>query len=379
MDRQPNPTMADVARLAGVSVMTVSRALRDPASVTDSTRSRVTAAAAEISYVQDRAAGALKSGVSNIVTAIVPSLRNSLFAELLQGLADGMSGFGLVLTVGDGRYSAAEEQRVVAEFLSLRPRGLVLHETVHRPETKRMLKRARVPVIEVGDLPRSPVDVAVSFSNEKAAAAMTAHLIEGGRRRIGFLTLPVARSARSKARLLGYRTALESAGLTFEPGLVAEVDCGFEAGAHGLAQLLDRAAIDAVFGAGDVLALGALFEARRRGLAVPGDLAVASFDDHEICRVTEPPLTSLAIPRYEIGRMCAEIIGQRRAAVSGEAPLFTTSASHCGRAPAPARSGECRAADELQIIRILSFVERRRRDVRGTMLHVRSRPWGAHR
>jgi LacI family gluconate utilization system Gnt-I transcriptional repressor len=311
--------MADVARLAGVSVMTVSRALRDPASVTDRTRSRVTAAAAEIAYVQDRAAGALKSGVSNIVAAIVPSLRNSLFTEMLQGLADGLSGFGLVLTVGDGRYSAAEEQRVVAEFLSLRPRGIVLHETVHRPDTKRMLKRARVPVIEVGDLPRSPIDAAVSFSNEKAAGAVTAHLIEGGRRRIGFLTLPVTRSARSKARLLGYRTALEEAGLPFDPARIAEVEGGYEAGAQGLARLLDRSRdLDAVFGAGDVLALGALFEARRRGLAVPGDLAVASFDDHEVCRVTDPPLTSLAIPRYEIGRMCADIIGQRRGGLPEE-------------------------------------------------------------
>ncbi len=95
--------MADVALMAGVSVMTVSRVFRDPGSVTPDTRKRVEAAAAKVSYMPDRMAGALKSGVSNIVAAVVPSLRNSLFSEMLQGLADGLSGRGLVLTVGDAR------------------------------------------------------------------------------------------------------------------------------------------------------------------------------------------------------------------------------------------------------------------------------------
>lgn len=317
---QPNPTMADVARIAGVSVMTVSRAFRDPATVTAETRRRVSAAAASVAYVPDRLAGALKSRVSNMVAAVVPSLRNSLFTEMLQGLADGLSDHGLVLTVGDGRYSPAEEHRIVTEFLTLKPRGLVLHETVHLPETSRVLERAGVPVIEVGDLPRTPAACpgvyAVSFSNEAAARTVTAHLLAMGRIRIAFLTLPVARSARSQARLAGYRAALSEAGAAYDPALVVEVEGGFEQGARGLARLLDAGvAMDAVFGAGDVLAPGALFEARRRGLRVPLDLAVASFDDHEVCRVTDPPLTSLAIPRYAIGRRCAEIIvksGARR-------------------------------------------------------------------
>jgi LacI family gluconate utilization system Gnt-I transcriptional repressor len=218
--------MADVARIAGVSVMTVSRTLRDPATVMDETRRRVMAAAAEISYVPDRMAGALKSGVSNIVAAIVPSLRNSLFTEMLQGLADGLSTRGLVLTVGDGRYSPIEEQRVLSELLTLKPRGLVLHETTHRAETKRLLKRAGVPVIEVGDLPRSAVDHAVSFSNRAAAAAMTAHLIEVGAPShcpadaASRAVRPVPRTAEGlPARLRGGR-------LTFDPDLVAEVEGG---------------------------------------------------------------------------------------------------------------------------------------------------------
>jgi LacI family gluconate utilization system Gnt-I transcriptional repressor len=303
------PTMADVARLAGVSVMTVSRVFRDPDAVTSETRKRVEAAALEISFVPDRAAGALKSGVSNIVTAIVPSLRNSLFAEMLQGLADGLSRRGLVLTVGDGRYSPGEEFRVVSEFLSLRPRGLVLHETAHKAETKHLLKRAGVPVIEVGDIPKSPFEFAVSFSNFEASRTLTEHLIRRGHRRIAFVSLPVKRSARSRVRLDGYKAALAGAGLAYDQELVVEADGGHSSGATALAALLDRdVMIDALYGAGDVLALGAFFEARKRGLRVPEDLAVASFDDHETCRVTDPAITSLSIPRYEIGRRCAEIL-----------------------------------------------------------------------
>jgi LacI family gluconate utilization system Gnt-I transcriptional repressor len=305
---QISPKMADVARIAGVSVMTVSRAFSDPGSVTEETRRRVAAAAAEIAYVPDRTAGALKSRVSNIVAAVVPTLRNALFAEMLQGLADGLSESGLVLTVADARYSQAEEKRVVAEFLTLKPRAIVLHETTHRPETKRLLRRAGVPVIEVGDLPRSPIDYAVSFSNEEAARAMTEHLIRQGRSRIGLLTLPVARSGRSKARLAGYQAALEEARIPFAEARVVEVNGGYEAGVSGVSELLDRAGVDAIFGAGDVLGVSAVLEARRRGLSVPQDIAIASFDDLEVCRAIDPAVTSLDIPRYAIGKRCADII-----------------------------------------------------------------------
>lgn len=311
-----SPTMADVAQAAGVSVMTVSRAFSDPATVTEETRRKIAAAASKLSYVPDRMAGALKSGVSNIVAAVVPSLRNAIFAGTLQGLADGLSARGLVLTVGDGRYSLNEEQRVVLEFLTLKPRALVLHETVHTAETKRMLKRAKVPVIEVGDLPRAAIDFAVSFSNEAAAHAMTQHLLQRGYRRVAILTVPTSRSNRSRARLQGYRTSLERAGIDYDPALVVEVESGYEAAAKGLAQLIERrVGMDAVFGAGDVFALGAFLEAKRRGLRIPEDLAIASFDDHEMCRVTDPAITSLAIPRYEIGRRCAEIVGAEQTRV----------------------------------------------------------------
>ena len=138
---------------------------------------------------------------------------------------------------------------------------------------------------------------------------------------MALLTVPVSRSNRARARLCGYRKALECAGIDYDPACVVEVESGYEAAARGLAQLIERdVGMDAVFGAGDVAALGAFLEAKKRGLRIPEDLAIASFDDHEMCRVTEPGITSLAIPRYDIGRRCAEIVGSEQVRSEADHP-----------------------------------------------------------
>lgn len=304
-------TIHDVARRAGVSIMTVSRAFSAPDLVAAKTLQRVEEAAAAIGYVPHRLAGALRSGVSNLVAAIVPSLENSLFAEFLQGLADGLAPEGMLLTAGDGRHHAANEERLIAEYLGLSPRALVLHETIHAPATAERLKRLPVPVIEVGDMVAEPIQHNISYSNRAAAKGLARHLIERGRRRIAFISLPEERSARTAPRRLGYADALEEAGLPVDPTLLVASESGFETSAKAARQaILDDPSIDSIIGGGDVFAIGAMFACQRLGRAVPDDIAIASFDDHPICREFTPALTALSIPRREIGLATARLIAR---------------------------------------------------------------------
>lgn len=312
------PRIQDVARVAGVSPMTVSRALRGLDSVLPETRKRVEEAVRTIGYIPDQAAGALRAGSGNLVAAIVPSLRNSIFSETLQGLADAISPHGLFLSVADGQRSQDEELLLIRSFLALRPCGLVLQETRHSTATRRLLKGTGIPVVEVGDLVRSPIDMAISFSNREAASRMVRYLLGRGYRRIGLMTLPFHSSERSHSRYLGYRDALAEAGVAVSEDLVIQAPGGFAEGAACLNRLMRCSPRpDAIFGASDVLAVGALLAAQAGGLRVPDDVAIASFDRHEISDAIVPKLTSLDVPRYRIGHLAGQAIVARN---NGEAP-----------------------------------------------------------
>ena len=314
--------LEDVAKRASVSAMTVSRALRAPDQVSEKTRRRIARAVRDVGYVPNELAGGLRTfNRTKLVAAIVPSVRNSLFAATSHGMADALRARGVNLMLGDSHYSPAEEEDLVTAFLAQRPCGIVLHDAVRSPHARKLLLKSGIPIVEVGDLTRRPLDMVVSYSNFAAAKAMTRHLIARGYRRIGFASLATAITARSAARLKGYRAALREAGLTANPAHIVEVEGGFASGGAALVTLV-AAGADAVFFAGDVLAVGAVLECQRRGWSVPGRVAIASFDDHEIAAQVSPALTALRIPRYEIGRRAAELILDRHHGVRRRAPVI---------------------------------------------------------
>lgn len=304
------PTMAEVARRAGVSAMTVSRALKHPDMVSEEARARVHAAVRDTGYLLNDLAGGLKSaGRSKLVAAIFPSLRNSLFSETIQGLADQLQRSGLQLMVADSRRSMQVEESLVESLLAQRPSAIVLHDTMHTTRTRKVLSRAGIPVIETGDIVRRPIDSVVSFSNAAASRAMTSHLIARGYREIAFVSLDLAANVRAQHRLEGYRQALEEARLPQRPTLVITAEPGYASGAAVMRDLMKKKPrVDAVFFAGDVLATGALLECNRMGWTVPGRIAITSFDDYEIHAQLRPRLTAVEVPRYEIGRRTGELI-----------------------------------------------------------------------
>jgi LacI family gluconate utilization system Gnt-I transcriptional repressor len=310
--------MADVARLADVSIITVSRVLREPARVAETTRTRVLEAVRTIGYVPNLVASSLKSRRSGIVAAIIPSVAHSIVAEVIRGMNSVLKSEGLHLLLGDSGFSPQEEEELVAAFLARRPDAIYLTGTTHTRNTRQMLDAARVPVIEAGNLTVSPIDMSIGYSNRQAAYAMTHALIGRGRRRIGYVG-QIGRDVidRVQDRYDGYRDALGQNGIAFSAELTAEVELSYRGGAAGMTALLDSGCdVDAVFCTSDVIAVGVLFECQRRGISVPKRIAITGMDDQEIASQCVPALSTVKIPRYEMGRRAAEMICAR---LAGEA------------------------------------------------------------
>lgn len=306
--------MQDVARLAKVSVITVSRVLREPDKVAEETRSRVLAAIEATGYVPNLVARSLKSRRSGVVAAVIPSVTHSIVAEVVRGMTEVLEAQGLHLLLADSGFSPDEEEALVAAFLARRPDAMYLTGTTHTAGTRRMLDAARIPVVETGNLTATPIDMVVGYSNLEAARAMTHALIAAGRRRIGYL----GQSGRDyidrvQDRHSGFAAALRDHALHGER-LEAEVELSYRGGAAGVAQLLARAPdLDALFCTSDVIAIGALFECQRRGIAVPARIAIAGMDDQEIASQCVPALSTMRMPRYEMGRRAAGLLCRRLA------------------------------------------------------------------
>ncbi|HSH92097.1 MAG TPA: LacI family DNA-binding transcriptional regulator, partial [Ramlibacter sp.] len=276
------------------------------------TRKAVLDAVQKIGYVPNSIAANLASNRSTVVGQIVPSIQNSLYADTVKGTADVLRTAGLHLLIADSGYSLLEEEALIGAFLAQRVAGLILHNTDHTPAALKMIQRAGVPVIETGDVPKDPVDMVVSYSNAEAAKAMTLHLASRGYTRIGFVSLDTKTNRRARERQRGYLAALKSLGIKKDPLLMLEAGSGLTSGSHAMVDLMNRVPdVDAIFFAGDVLAIGALFEAQRRGWKVPGRIAIAGFDDLDILQHTVPRLTCLRLPRLEIGRRSAEALLSR--------------------------------------------------------------------
>jgi LacI family transcriptional regulator, gluconate utilization system Gnt-I transcriptional repressor len=311
-NRRGEVRMHDIARHAGVSPMTVSRALRDPSTVSDKLRRKVDKAVREFGYVPNRIAGSLSSKRSNVVGLIVPGIRNSLYAGMIQAVSDVLHANGLHLMIANSGHKLEAEEELVAALLAQRVCGIVLHNSTHTKRVRDLLRRADVPVVETGNLPEDPIDMTVSYSNFEAARAMVLHLARLDYRKIALVTLPLRDNDRSRERRRGYFAALQELGRPGDPSLVLEADGGFAEGADALVRLVQaHPDLDAGFFAGEVLAVGALFECQRRGWAVPGRIAIASFDDIDLLRHAVPTVTTLGIPRQEIGRRSAELIVSR--------------------------------------------------------------------
>ncbi|MDR9224787.1 HTH-type transcriptional regulator GntR [Burkholderia multivorans] len=302
------PRMSDVARLAGVSKMTVSRVLADR-SVSAATRERVQRAIEQLGYVADAAAGALSSGRSEFVAVLVPSLSSSNFSDTVQGLTEALEPHGLQLLIGDTDYSLEREERLVRQLLRYQPRAIALTGAQHTDATRQLLERTDVPIVEMWDWPADPVDRVVGFSNAKAAREMVRYLAGKGHRRIGFLAGAGDLDRRGLERLRGYQQEMKALGLAPRVVRLGDAPVTMSHGGPAMAALLAQwPDTQAVMCVSDMSAFGAIMECHRRGIAVPNDIAIAGFGNFEVASCCHPTITTMSVDALGIGRRTGEML-----------------------------------------------------------------------
>ncbi len=304
-------TLSDVARAAGVSPSTVSRALRGERAVDPALIERVQAVSVRLGYVPDPAARALASQRSNHVAILIPLLSNALFVDLLDAAQKTLRAGGYQTLMGVTHYDANEEEQLLREQLLHRPAGLLVTGLDHNPVTCKLMASSQVPCVHLMDLPAADRDDApfcVGFRQTDAGATMTRHLLQTGRKRIAFAAAQL--DPRVMQRLYGWRTALQEAGL-YEPALafLNPAPSSLALGGVLFAQIMQqRPAVDAIFFCNDDLAQGALMAALRLGIAVPDQVAITGFNDLTGSDQMLPPLTTVRTPRAQIGHAAAEML-----------------------------------------------------------------------
>lgn len=304
--RRGRVTLDDVAQKAGVSAITVSRALRNPAIVSEKLRRRIDGAVLKLGYVPNMAASRLASARSHAVGVIVPTLYNVIFAEYLQALHEVFLPAGYQLVVVNSRYSQEEEENAVRVLLGQRVEAMIIVGVNHTPLARRLLLRARIPVVETFQIARDPVGLNIALDQVQAGYDATRFLLQRGYGRVGFLL--GQRDERALERFQGFSRAMAEQGLDGDALAISRPSPSTIAlGAELMASLHESRKIpDALFCIDDNLALGAMQECRRLGLKVPDDVAILGFHDLEFSACASPSLSSVATHRYDLGMLAAQ-------------------------------------------------------------------------
>jgi DNA-binding LacI/PurR family transcriptional regulator len=305
-------TLVDVARAADVSVATASRAINGRPYVSDETRARVLAAVERLHFQPSSLARGLRAQRSQTIGMIVPDISSPFYAAALRGAEHLLSRHGYTVVVCDTEEEAGREGEALALLAAHRVAGLILAPADADPSTVRRLReRQQMALVVIDNRLRHFAADTVLLDNVAGAAALTGHLIEHGHRRIGHIAGILAETSGAD-RLTGYRRALQAAGVAFDPDLVAAGAWSEASGFQAALRLLELPEPPtALVIASSYMAVGALQALRQRGIGVPGEVALACFDDTPWAPLIEPPLTALARQDYALGQAAAEMILQQ--------------------------------------------------------------------
>ena len=295
-------TLRDVARQAGVSPITASRALGNPGLVSDKTIARVREAVEATGYVPNLLAGGLKSRRSMTVAALVPAISVAQFLPTVQSLTETLDQAGYQLILGQSGYDHSREEKLINAMVSRRPDGLVVTGLVHSPAAREQLRRLAIPVVETWDFSDRPLDMLVGFSHVKVGGAVAGYFLGKGWRRLAIAT---GDDHRASMRRDGFLATVGRA----VPTAVVPAPSNLALGRRALAKLLDQdPGLEAVFCSSDQLAQGVMVEAQARGLRIPQDLAVCGFGDADFAAHLQPSLTTVHVDGAAIGRLAAQRI-----------------------------------------------------------------------
>ena len=302
--KQKRPTLQDIADHLGMTKMTVSRYLRNSNSVAKDTQQRIAAAIEQFGYIPNRVPEILSNAKSKAIGVLLPSLTNHVFADVLKGIEQVADIAGYQTMLAHYGYSVKKEEERIESLLSYNVDGLILSENYHSLRTLKMIEIANIPVIEIMDSSQAGIQQVIGFDNVAAAQAMVETMIQRGYKNIVYFTARMDK--RTQLKMQGYEQAMKKYGL--EPyNLITEAASSFTLGGKQLRKILEeRPETNGVFCTNDDLAIGALFECQRLGIAVPQQIAIAGFHGHDVGFSVTPQLATVMTPRLEIGKLAAQ-------------------------------------------------------------------------
>lgn len=335
------PGIEDVARATGVSIMSVSRAMRGVEGVSAQTRARIVAVAQQMGYVPNRMAGSLAAAGSTLIGISVPTFFDAVFAEIIEGMRGPLHRAGFDTMIETSDYSMQREDAWIERVITWSPAAIVLSGVDHSAKARARLARSGIPTLEIWDVSDDPIDLCVGIDHHAAGIEMGAHLVTLGYRRPAYIGIAAGRDPCAERRYRGLSEAFGQAGIDFVADIRIEAPSSFETGRRGCAEALDMAP-DVLCFLNDHLAFGGSMECTARGLAMPQDIGVVGFNDLGINAVLPKRLTTSVTPRKQIGTTGARLLiaairgvrkDQRVILPVGIEPGETT--RHLDRAPRP--------------------------------------------
>lgn len=304
--------LKDIAERAGVSVMTVSKALRDQPDVAESTRQRIQALAREMGYVPDSIARGLRTRATRLLGVILPAVTHPVYARVLLALEERAQETGYDLLCAHTLNLAEREERSIRRMLSRRVEGLFLSPVHRLPGEERVyeeLAASGTPVVVLGQPPPGCSRFHSAAGDDvEGAYAGTRHLLELGHRRIAFLAGPVT-APWARERLEGYRRALLEAGIVPKDRWVFASGTTIEDGVQAARQLLAEAPeVTAVLASNDLAAIGCGDELLNRGVRIPDDVSMVGFGNTLTAKYFRVPLTTLRQPKRRLGHAAMELM-----------------------------------------------------------------------
>jgi LacI family gluconate utilization system Gnt-I transcriptional repressor len=313
-------TLGDVAKHAGVAPITVSRVMNNPDQVSEKLRKRVEQAVDALGYVPNLIAGGLASAGTRVIPVIVPSLSILTYIDVIHGIQQTLEDTGYQLLLGSTDFDLDREAALIDTVLGYSPSGIIIAGLRHRERAIQRLEACQRPVVEIMEYGASCIDSNVGVDNAEVGRCMARHLVERGYRRIAYVGSRMDRDYRTIQRYEGHREVLELAGIDGSRLLQNDEAASYKTGGRLFMEAMaSYPDLDAIHFTNDNLAAGAILEANRRGIRVPDDIAVAGYLGLPLSECLTPALTTVSVPRFEMGVQAAKFLLARLDGEQGEA------------------------------------------------------------
>lgn len=315
--KSSDPTLSQVAAMAGVSIATASRVLNDPTKVRPSTVEKVSAAIDALAYPRPQPVADLRN---RLIVVVLPNLDNPFYSKIIKGIQVSAKGHGLeVLLYAEGSVEA-HARRLLTMLDMIHARGLIVLSPINHLEVLSELAAA-LPLVQCAEYTENSPLPYVGVDDFAAARNATETFIRRGRRRIALINGP-DRYKYARHRYMGYADALKRAGLPVDTALVANVtEMGFDSSlAVARQMLLASDPPDAILAASDMYAAAVVKAANSEGIRIPGDVALIGFDNTYISQMSHPGVAAVSLPRFQLGYMACEVLAERIMNPASEEP-----------------------------------------------------------